>query len=211
MQGDGPLPEWKIGRKFDGEYYNVLKPGIKREWRGRKQPVCALTLDFGRQIISTKWKGEETMVYRIGFAGTDGRTLLSAIETSKAVSEIYHEEMMGVVMRGTPSMPKFTELMGWPVEFIPTKDNSVEAYGEAMVEALTNGTVDCIVPMPESLLFEGLIDRITAAGGDLADRVAGLTAEGSFIEADKVRCKEFCKERGIPVADEWSSVDARDY
>ncbi len=151
------------------------------------------------------------MVYRIGFAGTDGRTLLSAIETSKAVSEIYHEEMMGVVMRGTPSMPKFTELMGWPVEFIPTKDNSVEAYGEAMVEALTNGTVDCIVPMPESLLFEGLIDRITAAGGDLADRVAGLTAEGSFIEADKVRCKEFCKERGIPVADEWSSVDARDY
>lgn len=151
------------------------------------------------------------MVYRIGYAGTDGRTLLSAIETSKAVSEIYHDEMAGVVIRGTPSMPKFSEMMGWPIEFVPTRDNSVESYAEAIMGALKDGTINCVITMPESLLFDGLIDNIEVKHPDLAERVAGLTMKGSFIEADKIGCKRFCRENGIPVADEWREVDVRDY
>lgn len=151
------------------------------------------------------------MGYKIGFAGTDGRTLLSAIVTSTATSEIFHDEMAGVVIRGTPGMPKFAKIMGWPIEFIPTKDNSVEAYADAAIETLKKGAVDCIIPMPEALLFDGLVDKMVAAGLGLGDRVAGLTKKGSFIEADKIACKEFCLENSIPVADNWGKVDAKDY
>ena len=69
---------------------------------------------------------------KIAFAGTDGRTLLSALVISTATSEIYTEEFKGVVIRGTPSMPKFVEIMNWPVEFIATKSNTANDYCDAM-------------------------------------------------------------------------------
>ncbi len=45
---------------------------------------------------------------KIAFAGTDGRTLLSAMVTGTATSDIYDDVFKGVVIRGTPSMPKYT-------------------------------------------------------------------------------------------------------
>jgi len=147
--------------------------------------------------------------YKIGFAGTDGRTLLSALVTSTAKSEKYANDFQGVVIRGTPAMPQFAKLMGWPVEFIPTANNSVEGYGAAIREALKSGLIDCVIPMPEDLLYNGLVDEVEKAG--LGDRIAGLTRAGAFIEGDKIACKRLCAEYSIPVADQWQAVDARDY
>ena len=59
---------------------------------------------------------------KIAFAGTDGRTLLSALVTATATSDIYPETYEGIVIRGTPSMPKFCEIMNWPVAFIETDE-----------------------------------------------------------------------------------------
>jgi phosphoribosylamine---glycine ligase len=146
---------------------------------------------------------------KIAFAGTDGRTLLCAFVVSTATSELYDDNFEGIVFRGTPAMPKFTERMNWPVEFIPTKDNSVAGYAEAIIQALEQGDVDYVVPMPEALLFDGLVDELEQKG--LGDRILGLNAAAAFIEGDKIACKELCREAGIPVADAWSSVDAKDY
>ena len=44
---------------------------------------------------------------KIAFAGTDGRTLLSALVTATAKSDIYQDEFEGLVIRGTPAMPVF--------------------------------------------------------------------------------------------------------
>jgi phosphoribosylamine--glycine ligase len=147
--------------------------------------------------------------YKIGFAGTDGRTLLSALITSTAKSEKYANEFQGVVIRGTPAMPPFAKIMGWPVEFISTANNSVEGYGAAIREALKGGLIGCVIPMPEELLYNGLVDEVEKAG--LGDRIAGLTKSGAFIEGDKIACKRLCEEYSIPVADQWQAVDARDY
>ncbi len=149
------------------------------------------------------------MAYKIGFAGTDGRTLLSALITSTATSTTHGDDFKGVVIRGMPAMPPFAALMQWPVEFIPTKDNSKAGYAAAMIEALKNGTIDCIVPMPEDLMLEGLVDELAAAG--FADRIVGFTRESAFIEGDKIACKRLCREYQIPVADKWYAVDARNY
>jgi len=149
------------------------------------------------------------MAYKIGFAGTDGRTLLSALVTSTATSELHEDNFKGVVIRGMPAMPPFASSMQWPVEFIPTVANTKEAYAAAMIEALKNGSVDCIVPMPEDLLLEGLVDELEEAG--FLDRIIGFKREGAFIEGDKIACKRLCREYQIPVADQWYAVDARDY
>jgi len=146
---------------------------------------------------------------KIAFAGTDGRTLLSAFVVSTATSEIYQQAYEGVVIRGTPAMPKFVEMMNWPVQFIPTKSNSVGDYSEAIIGALRNGLIDCVVPMPEALLFDGLVDRVEEAG--YGDRIMGLGKAGAFIEGDKIKCKELCRDAGIPVAPAWAQVDANDY
>ena len=69
--------------------------------------------------------------------------------------------------------------------------------------------MDYVVPMPEALLFEGLVDRVTEAG--FGDRILGLTGEAAFIEGDKIKCKELCDAAGIPVAPAWTQVDAHDY
>ena len=62
---------------------------------------------------------------KIAFAGTDGRTLLCAQVVSTATSETYKEGFEAVVVRGTPAMPLFAQIMHWPVRFVPTKSNSI--------------------------------------------------------------------------------------
>jgi phosphoribosylamine--glycine ligase len=146
---------------------------------------------------------------KIAFAGTDGRTLLSALVTATAISDHYPEEFKGVVIRGTPSMPKFCEIMNWPVEFVATASNSVADYTLAIISALKEKTVDYVLPMPEALLFEGLVDAVEQAG--FGDQIIGLTKSGAYIEGDKIECKKLCREAGIPVAASWAEVDAKDY
>ena len=146
---------------------------------------------------------------KIAFAGTDGRTLLCALVVSTATSDIYKDTFQGVVVRGTPSMPRFVETMNWPVEFIPTTGNSCDEYAEAIINAMKSGSIDYVIPMPEALLFDGLVDEVEAAG--FGDRIVGLTKSAAFIEGDKIRCKTLCREAGIPVATSWAEVDAKDY
>jgi len=146
---------------------------------------------------------------KIAFAGTDGRTLLSALVTATAKSDLYQEAFKGVVIRGTPSMPAFCEIMNWPVEFIETASNSVADYTAAIISALKEEKIDYVIPMPEALLFDGLVDAVEQAG--LGDHIIGLTRSAAFIEGDKIECKKLCRDAGIPVAASWSEVDARDY
>ncbi|MGD9132371.1 MAG: hypothetical protein PVF78_01900 [Desulfobacterales bacterium] len=146
---------------------------------------------------------------KIAFAGTDGRTLLCALVVSTATSDMYEDTFQGVVVRGTPSMPRFVETMNWPVEFIPTTGNSYDEYAEAIINAMKSGSIDYVIPMPEALLFDGLVDEVEAAG--LGDRIVGLNKTASYIEGDKIKCKVLCREAGIPVAESWAEVDAKDY
>ncbi|MCG8619125.1 MAG: hypothetical protein MI802_23110, partial [Desulfobacterales bacterium] len=146
----------------------------------------------------------------IGFAGTDARTLLSAAVVTQTgrLGDIHTHK--GVVVRGMPAMPTIAnEIMGWDVGFIPTADNSVESYAEAIGDAMEKGALDYVIPMPESLLFNGIVDRLEDKG--LGDKIAGLSRAGAFIEGDKIQCKEFCRKIGLPVADEWTVVDARSF
>jgi phosphoribosylamine--glycine ligase len=146
---------------------------------------------------------------KIAFAGTDGRTLLCALVISTATSDIYKDVFQGVVVRGTPSMPRFVETMNWPVEFIPTAGNSYDEYAAAIIDAMKSGSIDYVIPMPEALLFDGLVDEVEAAG--FGDRIVGLNKSAAFIEGDKIKCKALCREAGIPVAASWAEVDAKDY
>jgi len=146
---------------------------------------------------------------KIAFAGTDGRTLLCALVVSTATSDKYPEKFRGVVVRGTPSMPQFAKIMNWPVDFVPTTGNSAREYAEAIIAALKEGRIDYVIPMPEALLFEGLVDVVEAAG--FGDRILGLNQEAAFIEGDKIKCKELCRDAGIPVASAWTQIDARNY
>ena len=146
---------------------------------------------------------------KIAFAGTDGRTLLWAYVTSTATSEIHWDTYEGFVVRGTPAMPAMVNQLNWPVTFIPTASNSVDDYAAAIIEALSQNRVDYVVPMPEGLLFDGLVDKVNEAG--FGDRIMGLAKAGAFIEGDKLACKKLCMEAGIAVADNWAEVDARDY
>jgi len=150
------------------------------------------------------------MTYKIGFAGTDGRTFLSALITSTATSEADKNDYQGVVIRGMPAMPPFARLMKWPVAFISTINNTKEAYTAAIIDGLSRGLIDCVVPMPEDLLLEGLVDDLKASGFD--DRIIGFTRGTAMtIEGNKIACKQLCDAYQIPVADEWQPVDARHY
>ena len=146
---------------------------------------------------------------KIAFAGTDGRTLLCALVVSTATSERYPQAFEGVVVRGTPAMPQFAETMNWPIQFVPTQSNSVNDYAHSIIAALQSGKIDYVIPMPEALLFEGLVDEVEAAG--FGDNILGLAQKGAFIEGDKIKCKELCREAGIPVATSWAQTDAKDY
>ncbi len=146
------------------------------------------------------------MPYTIGFAGTDGRTLVSAL----AVQEGHHaEEFSGVVVRGTSGMAEVCRRMNQQVRFIPTEDNSVDAYTKAVIGALDRQELDIVVPMPEDLQIQGFVDALIAARWHR--RVIGLTREGSVLESDKIIGKVICREAGIPVADEWCIADAKNF
>ncbi len=148
-------------------------------------------------------------VTKIGYVGTDGRSLLAALDTSRATSELYEGSFAGLVVRGTPAMPPWAEKMKWPVRFIPTLSNSVEDYAQALIAAFQGGELDIAFIMPESLVFQGLVERVAEAGH--GDKIIGPDSRGAFIEADKIACKHLCRESGIPVAPAWAEVDARDY
>ena len=146
---------------------------------------------------------------KIAFAGTDGRTILSALIVATAKSDHYPDAYQGVVVRGTPAMPKFAELMNWPIQFIPTVSNSVADYAESLIRALQDADIDYVVPMPEALLFEGLVDAVEEAG--FGNHIIGLSKAGAFIEGDKLKGKALCQKAGIPVAQGWVEVDAQKY
>ena len=147
--------------------------------------------------------------YRIGFVGTDGRSLLAALETSRATSELYPGDYRGCVIRGTPAMPAFAQQMKWPVDFVPVAENTAESFAQALIQAFSQGALDLAVVMPEQLIFNGLVDKVATAG--FGEKVIGLNGEGAFVEADKIASKKLCLEAGIPVAPAWCQVDARDY
>lgn len=146
---------------------------------------------------------------KIGFVGTDGRSFLAALETSRATSELYPGEYQGFVVRGTPAMPAFAQRMKWPVGFIPVEENTAASFAAALIRAFREDALDLALVMPEQLIFNGLVDRVAAAG--FGERMIGLNQQGAFIEADKIACKKLCREAGIPVAPAWQEVDAKDY
>jgi phosphoribosylamine--glycine ligase len=146
---------------------------------------------------------------KIGFIGTDGRSFLAALETSRATSELYPGDYQGLVVRGTPAMPPFARKMNWPVGFIPVADNTVAAYAAALGEAFRQKSLDLALVMPEALIFDGLVDQLGEAG--YGDRLIGLDQKGAFLEADKIACKRLCQDANIPVAPAWTEVDARDF
>jgi phosphoribosylamine--glycine ligase len=108
-----------------------------------------------------------------------------------------------------PAMQPFATAMEWPVDFIPTPDNSKNGYAVAIIDALKKGDIDCVMPMPEDLLLDGLVDELEAAG--FSNHILGFTQKSAFIEGDKIACKHLCRQYGIPVADQWVEVDARNY
>jgi phosphoribosylamine--glycine ligase len=134
---------------------------------------------------------------------------LAAVETSRTTSELYPGNFHGVVVRGTPAMLPWAEKMGWSVDFIPTASNSAADYALSLISAFRNGKLDIALIGPEALLFDGLVDMVAKAG--FGDRIIGLDQRGAFLEADKIACKRFCKEAGIPVAPAWTKVEARDF
>jgi len=146
---------------------------------------------------------------KIGFVGTDGRSFLAALETSRATSELYAGAYQGLVVRGTPAMPRWAEKLNWPVGFVAVNENSVASYAEALIGAFQDQVLDYALIMPEALIFHGLVDRVAAAG--FGPRLIGLTKEAACLEGDKIACKYLCREAGIPVAPAWTEVDARNY
>ncbi|MFA5926069.1 MAG: hypothetical protein WC831_03990 [Parcubacteria group bacterium] len=148
---------------------------------------------------------------KLGFLGTDGRTLLAAIISMLSTSEHDLRQHKGIVVRGTGAMQPWAESreIEWPIGFLPVPDNSADAYAAALIEAFGAGALDIAMVLPEGLLFEGLVDRLIDAGH--GDRVIGLSSAGADYEADKIVCKRYCDEAGVPVAPEWTEVDARNY
>src|SRR4030043_1031047 len=97
-----------------------------------------------------------TEPYKIGFVGTDGRSFLAALETSRAKSDLYLGNYQGVVVRGTPAMEPWARLLKhqWPVGFISTGENTVDSYAKAIIGAFRRGDLDIALVMPEALIFD---------------------------------------------------------
>ena len=146
---------------------------------------------------------------KIGFVGTDGRSFLSALETGRSKSELYDGEFEGFILRGTSAMLPLAEIMNWPVGLIQVKENSASAFAEVLINAFEKNELDLAMVLPETLIFNGLVDEIITAGH--GDKIIGLDKSGAFIEADKIACKNLCRDAGIPVADKWEEVDASDF
>ena len=146
--------------------------------------------------------GREAMK-RIALAGTDGRTFAAA----RTISEQGHK---GIIVRGTPGMKPWAEVMGYDIDFITTNGNDSMNYANALIEALRTKKIDGVFLMPEALQFEGVTDLIIEAG--YASKVVGLTSRTAMlIEGDKIACKHFCGEYDIPVCNSWSKVNAKDF
>lgn len=151
-------------------------------------------------------------MYKIGFAGTDARTFLSTLVASTAKSETGENNFYGYTIRGkegVDGISAFARQQDWPVEFIPTEDNSADAYAKTCIKALKEGQINCVLPMPESLLFNGIVDKLEQAGQ--GKHIIGLNTDGVFLESDKIAGKEFCDKYGIPIAEEWYKVNAKDF
>ena len=131
---------------------------------------------------------------KIGFVGTDGRTLLAALETSRSRSELYPGAYRGVVVKGTGAMEPFARKMGWPVDFIPVPDNSAPSYAAALIRAFKAETLDVALVMPEGLLFEGLVDRVTDAG--FGDRIIGSPTPGWSMRPTRSPASAIVRRRG---------------
>jgi len=184
----------------------IVIVNIKRNWY-RLFVRCWEQSDFEYNLGRVDMQN----LCRIGFAGTDARTLLSAIVVSTAKSEIHPDSYKGVVVRGTSSMPAFSgeDIMNWPVDFLDVEENTAESYARSLIQGFESGNLDYVLPMPEALLFGGLVDELLEKG--YGDRIAGLTASSSFVEADKIECKRLCEQARVPVADAWTEVDAGSY
>jgi len=149
------------------------------------------------------------MPIKIAFAGSDSRTLVSALIVSTAKSENSKKEFRGMVFRGSPAMKPLAQLSGWPVDFLETKDNSIDGYAEAVIDAFRKKKIDYTVVMPEDLFYQGIVDRVCEAG--YGEKIAGLIREASFIEGDKIKAKEFLRKAGVPMADDWTVANAKDF
>ena len=157
---------------------------------------------IGKTYIPNERRTEMKKTKRIGVAGTDARTFLWA-------NEITRDNLQGVVIRGNRAMEEYARLIGWPVTFIPTPDNSAKALAQAGVKAFKEDRLDFLLAQSEGHYFDGFVNEAIAAG--FGDKVAGLTREASFIEGDKASAKLFCQIAGVPMADLWEIADARDF
>jgi len=116
----------------------------------------------------------------IGFVGPDGRTYMCAY----TVSTVENEKFIGAIIKGMTGMdPVLDAVRGkkdWTVKIFPVAGNSVINHKSAIITAFENGEIDCVVIMPEDLIYEGIVNELIEAG--YGDRVIGLTREAAFIQ-----------------------------
>ena len=134
----------------------------------------------------------------IGFVGPDGRTCMCAY----TVSTVENDWFTGAVIKGMTGMgPVMDAVRGkkkWDLKIFPFPGKSLNDYKTAIITAFENRDIDCVVIMPEDLIYDGIVNELIDAG--YGDRVIGLTREASFIEGDKVKAKIWMKRAGVPVA-----------
>jgi phosphoribosylamine--glycine ligase len=138
---------------------------------------------------------------KIAFAGTDGRTYWGALTAHFNGHE-------GVIVRGMPGMEQYVKEMGYPLQFIKTRGTKAADYTKAIIQAFKNKDIDYLIPMPEALQFEGMVDEMIAAG--YGNYTAGFTKKGAFVEGDKIACKELCQETDIKTAF-WKIANLRKF
>ena len=134
----------------------------------------------------------------IGFVGPDGRTYMCAY----TVSTVEQDQFMGAIIKGMTGMgPVMDAVRGkkkWALKIFPVPGKSLEDYKSAIITAFKSKEIDCVVIMPEDLIYDGIVNELIDAG--YGDRVIGLTREAAFIEGDKVKAKTWMKRAGVPVA-----------
>ena len=146
----------------------------------------------------------------VALASSDGRSWNAADAIETAISAYPQKHLFRAkIVGGTSGMQAWARNHRAPFTFIPTENGTVSGYAKAIIEGFKQGEFNYVIPMPESLFYHGLVNEIAATR--FASRIAGLTREGSFIEGDKIACKELCRRAGIPVAPLWQVVDARDF
>lgn len=143
----------------------------------------------------------------IGFVGPDGRTCMCAY----TVSTVEQEKYIGAIIKGMTGMgPVLDAVRGkkdWVLKIFPVPGKSVDDYKSAIIKTFKSKEVDCVVIMPEDLIYEGIVDELIEAG--YGEQVVGLTREAAFIEGDKIKAKIWMKRAGVPVAP-FEVVNAKD-